>query len=329
MKPPPLGGLNSVAVESYLALELFAEEIATAEFDDEGVYDLIPTAVDLDVVADPDEWYTAPATGFTCPVGKGGLYAVEFTISPAGDFGEVDAHAIMYLVRDGNADVDLDNLTLRKHADGTTDSPWTRTAFVVFAEGEVITPKFLTNVDLTNAGFRIKLWRIVAQGPQGEQGETGDPGPSVYSNPGSGAGSETFGLDAVAAGDDGTAFGNGADSGEMGVAVGSGAVADAFSVAVGGATGEGAATAVGGSVAIGAGAQASNGGTAIGAYAVANEKVQISANQEPVCEIDSDDSATQTGLLVLMDGGVMTRVLIGPNDTGGSGYRALRIPNTE
>jgi len=46
-------------------------------------------------------------------------------------------------------------------------------------------------------------------------------------------------------------------------------------------------------------------------------------------EVDSDSTAGNTRLLVYdVDTGSLQRVSVGANDSGGSGYRLLRIPNT-
>lgn len=166
--------------ESYLALDIATGEFSTVGFDDMAVHDLIPRATSFVINANPDGMYGVhPSPSFTIPAGKGGVYMLEVNLN-ASDVGLPPAQASFFLYLNGDTGQALADFNLGKvTTDDTMPSPSRAVGLYTFADGDVIRPKFTTDTETSDAGFRFRLHRIISRGPRGvtgEQGEQGDTG---------------------------------------------------------------------------------------------------------------------------------------------------------
>ena len=125
----------------------------------------------------------------------------------------------------------------------------------------------------------------------------------------------------------GTAYSRCIAIGYQANATGTGATGDRNTIAIGnGATATASGT--GGAVAIGASASAANGQAVLGSTAFPLEFRVIAAAAGERLRVDATATAGQTALMLYdVDNNTLERVTVGAADSGGAGFKVLRIPN--
>jgi len=161
-------------------------------------------------------------------------------------------------------------------------------------------------------------------------------GASMAVGPSCVAGGPLFGTlysDAIAIGISATATGTGAAGARRSLAIGLSAIATcdnatANAIAIGTSASATASGATGASVALGPAATAATGQCVIGATGFPMELRIIAAAAGERLRVDATATAGQTALMLYdVDNNTLERVTVGAADSGGVGFKLLRIPN--
>lgn len=159
-----------------VVVDISAAIFNTNDFDDLGVYSLLPQADPAALeLYDPEGWVnqadpeTEMEPEITVPAGKAGTYLVEFYVSPS----DLKAGQGYFFLDKAPGPAPF-QFQMGGNAQGDTVNAWSRSGVLELEEGDDLVPQFQTDEVTGDGSFRIRLTRLTGpRGPQGPQGPAG------------------------------------------------------------------------------------------------------------------------------------------------------------